>query len=259
MPLRIVHYGLDQFERIRQLAEAGFTVEDCFSNVSAFAEAVKRTEVAAIAVSEAPTIRYDYVVEIARISSDAVRLLFRGPTAHRVEAESFDLVIHSGDKPEEWLPQVRELIAREQEIGQISQVLPQMVFWGKASDLQDEPGVNAEGAKVLIRFPDGRDWFEGAWILRRLRNVVARICPDEEVDAHLAQGERFGLLDLQKTGSEARKRVVEALQRSATDLLYPSDEVEIARPTREALARLLALLGSSDSQNIRLGGKAADL
>lgn len=235
MANRIVHFGLDQFDRIGELKRAGFTVDECLSAVSAFAEALRKPDLVAVAVSEAPGIRYDSIVEIARISSEAPLVLFRSPVAQRINHESFDLVIGPDSDPGQWLLNLWRLIADDEPVEELTHILPELA-----------PGARSEAApppaKVLIRFQDGRDWYEGAWVFHELRTAIARLDPDEEVERCLERAERFGLLDLQKPRSAATERATEALRRGVVSLL---SEIKAQSEACEPVSKLLRLLQDS--------------
>lgn len=65
---------------------------------------------------------------------------------------------------------------------------------------------------VLIKFPDGTDWFKANWVFRQLASDVSdRYQDDVEVCAALKVAEANSMLDLHKMNDGTRRKLLEAL------------------------------------------------
>src|SRR5215469_6297537 len=61
---------------------------------------------------------------------------------------------------------------------------------------------------VLIKFPDGTDWFKANWVFRQLASDVAdRFQDDVDVCTELKMAEANGMLDLRKMNDGMRKKL----------------------------------------------------
>jgi len=65
---------------------------------------------------------------------------------------------------------------------------------------------------VLIKFPNGTDWFKANWVFRQLaKGVSDRYSGDVDVCKAMKMAEAIGTLDMQQMNEGLRGKVMEAL------------------------------------------------
>lgn len=111
MGVRIVHFGIDNFNRVAALKNRGYSVDECHSlgQLHAFLVGMLPTDAVAIANNDGP--EQDHAISLIRAISTVPLILFRDEDHHYNKAE-FDLVVPSDAAAGEWLSDIAELIAR---------------------------------------------------------------------------------------------------------------------------------------------------
>lgn len=118
---------------------------------------------------------------------------------------------------------------------------------------------------VIIKFPNGSDWWKANWIYRQIVEDALALFPnDRELEFRLRQGEGFGRLSLAtETGKdsaqvETNTRILTALKKVAEETLagrikgwaktHP-DDIDGTRMYGEALSELLHLSAAAAADN----------
>jgi hypothetical protein len=111
---------------------------------------------------------------------------------------------------------------------------------------------------VIIKFPNGTDWFKANWAFRQFAEDVAELFPtDGELKLELEKAEAFGALDFTSVENAVGSRIMKAMMRVANDTLQgtipgwkrakPADEAG-QRMYIEAITELFALLKEADRE-----------
>jgi CRP/FNR family transcriptional regulator, cyclic AMP receptor protein len=108
MTARIVHFGIDDFDRLRNLRDAGYSVDSSNSLTELRILLGSNKDIDAFALTESNRTASSDVVSLIRASSDAPLILFRGWTSSAVESE-FNLVVPVLTPPDIWLREVAAL------------------------------------------------------------------------------------------------------------------------------------------------------
>jgi CRP/FNR family transcriptional regulator, cyclic AMP receptor protein len=138
MTARIVHFGVDDLDRLRTLRDAGYLVDSSKSLTELKSSLGSNEQVDAIAITEATGSFPREVVSSIRAKSDAPLILFRGWNSSAIESE-FDLIVAILASPNMWLPQIVALIEKYRAKPTNFQLDT------SASRLQEECGPIAEG------------------------------------------------------------------------------------------------------------------
>jgi CRP/FNR family transcriptional regulator len=110
MVARIVHFGIDDFYRLRALRDAGYSVDSCNSLAELRLILNPGVRVDAVAISETDGATPQSVITLARSVGNVPLILFQGWTRNWNESE-FNLVVPVLRSEREWLKDIAALIA----------------------------------------------------------------------------------------------------------------------------------------------------
>jgi CRP/FNR family transcriptional regulator len=138
MATRIIHFGVDDLQRLQVLRNAGYTVDRC-NSIAGFRKIVWSVGNAdAVAFTDPEERTGDEVFVMIRSASPAPLILFEG--SHRARNESeFNLIVKAFTPPEKWLKDVGALIERSRAAGGLAEAPPQAAAYLKqraAADLE---------------------------------------------------------------------------------------------------------------------------
>lgn len=116
----LVHFGLDQCFRIPVLEKAGFRIADCDSLDALSLQLMQQPK--ALLLEDEPLAEIDCAISLSRSYADVPVVYFRcSPDIPAIRSK--DLVIPSFTAPDDWLREIRELVARSQAVMAESQRL----------------------------------------------------------------------------------------------------------------------------------------
>ncbi len=89
---------------------------------------------------------------------------------------------------------------------------------------------------VIVKFPDGRDWFKANWVFRRLKHEMMAAAPDDaELKCALEEGEALGALYIDQMDSSLRSRTLLAMQNAVANTAKNAPTLLRAHPDDTAL------------------------
>jgi CRP/FNR family transcriptional regulator len=108
MTARIVHFGIDDFDRLRALRDAGYSVNSCDSLPELQSFLSSNEHIDAVAITESSGGTPADVLTFIRAGSDAPLILFKGWNSNANESE-FNLVVPVLAPPDMWLKEIAAL------------------------------------------------------------------------------------------------------------------------------------------------------
>jgi CRP/FNR family transcriptional regulator, cyclic AMP receptor protein len=108
MTARIIHFGIDDFDRLRTLRDAGYSVESSNNPTELKSLLSSNEQIDAVAITEVSGSAPSDAISLIRATSDAPLILFRAWNSNAVESE-FNLVVPVLAPPDMWLREVAAL------------------------------------------------------------------------------------------------------------------------------------------------------
>jgi CRP/FNR family transcriptional regulator len=108
MTARIVHFGIDDCDRLRTLRDAGYAVDSSNSLTELQSFLSSNEQIDAVAITESSGSAASNVISLIRASSDAPLILFQGWNSNANESK-FNLVVPVLAPPDMWLKEIGAL------------------------------------------------------------------------------------------------------------------------------------------------------
>jgi len=147
MTARIAHFGIDEFDRLRTLLDAGYSVNSCVSLPELQSFLSSNEDIDAVAITESNSAVSPDDISFIRASSDAPLILFKGWNSNANESE-FNLVVPVLAPPDMWLKEIAVLT----EHGRVKRASSQLLR-RESRSLREEDGPAVEEP------PQEIEWF----------------------------------------------------------------------------------------------------
>ena len=167
MAANLVYFGVDTCHRLRVLARAGYTVENCYSALQLEAVFDSSCPAEAVLMTDHEGKLPQDAITLTRSRSDAPLILFRDSN-HSYAETAFDLVVPSLTAPGQWLKQIAVLLEESRLVRGKSALLraesrilqhEAILLQRDAAELREETGL--ERARAARECSPYRDPFAG--------------------------------------------------------------------------------------------------